>query len=432
MKYYLFVALFLFLLSCQDKKTDIPQFFTAGDIHYANRKLLEVSMEDIFNPPVATRVFCYPNLAAYEIFSHKTGYSPINDIYPGSITNIKPQNHHIDYSIAALVAFTIIGKQVVFSEHLMDSLYLHWMKKTQQTDAKILRQSIQYAEKMAAQISDFIDNDNYAKVKSDDFHTLRESDSSWVLTPPTFEQPLEPNWKNLRPLVVGNVDTLAYIPKPRFSSDPDSDFYKAALDVYEFSKNPDLKPYQDIALHWDCNPNEYVNRGHSTYFIHKLSPPAHWVNITKIICQKNNAGFDQAVKAYAMVTSAIFDGMIACWHIKYTEDLIRPVTYINRYIDPSWQPFIQTPPFPEFTSGHSTVSGAGSQVLASLFPLTPFDDDTEVEFGLPVRSYNDVVQAGLEASNSRFYGGIHYQFGVDNGLEQGKNIGNMVVNKWNQ
>lgn len=431
MKYFSLYALFIFFVSCQEKPKDFSQFFTAEDIHHVNRKLLEVSMEDIFNPPVASRVFCYPNLAAYEVISHKNGFSPINTLYPNTLQNIEYANTKIDYSIAALMAYTQIAKKLVFSEHLMDSLNIVLLEKLKSADNKIVKNSLKYADKISAQISSFIEDDNYEKVKSDDFHTLSDTDSSWVLTPPTFEQPLEPNWKNLRPLVIGKVDTLSYIPKPNFSADTSSDFYKAAYDVYQFSKKSDAKPFHDIALHWDCNPNEYFNKGHSTYFIHKLSPPAHWVNITKIICQKNNADFDSAVKAYALVTTAIFDGMVACWHIKFTEDLIRPVTYINRYIDPTWQPFIQTPPFPEFTSGHSTVSGAGSQVLASLFSPTPFDDDTEVEFGLPIRRYNNVVEAGQEASNSRFYGGIHYQFGVDNGLDQGRNIGKLVLKKLN-
>jgi len=419
------------LISCNEKAIELTPFFTSDDIHHANRKLLEISMEDIYNPPVASRVFCYPNLAAYEVNSHKNGFSPINKIYPNTITEFEFSNNNIDYSIAALISFTTVGKYVVFSEHLMDSLRLELTQKMNTAPKTTVKKSIKYAEKISAQIIQFIDNDNYAKVKSDDFHTLKNTDSSWVLTPPTFEQPLEPNWLNLRPLAVGSVDTLSYIKRPAFSIEKSSEFYKAALEVYEFSKKEDLKPYHDIALHWDCNPNEYVNVGHNTIFLHKLSPPGHWINITKILCQNNNADFDLSVKAYALVSISIFDGMIACWYIKYTEDLIRPVSYINRYIDPMWQPFIQTPPFPEFTSGHSTVSGAGSQVLGLLFSETEFEDDTEVEFDLPIRKYTSIKQAGEEASNSRFYGGIHYRFGVDNGLDQGKSIGNIVFNKLN-
>ncbi len=431
MRCAILIAYLILLTSCQDKSTLNVNFFSADDIHHANRKLLEISMEDIYNPPVASRVFCYPNLAAYELMSHKNGFSPINTLYPNTINSFEYSNNNIDYSIAALISFTIVGKYVVFSEHLMDSLRLELINKMKSAPNKTVKTSIKYAEKISAQIIKFIDDDNYAKVKSNDFYTLKNTDSSWILTPPTFEQPLEPNWLNLRQLAVGAVDTLSFIKRPTFSTEKSSDFYKAALEVYEFSKKPNLKPYHDIALHWDCNPNEYVNSGHNTFFLHKLSPPGHWINITKILCQKNNADFELSVKAYALVSTSIFDGMIACWHIKYTEELIRPVSYINRYIDPMWQPFIQTPPFPEFTSGHSTVSGAGSQVLDLLFTNTEFDDNTEVEFDLPIRKYSSIRQAGEEASNSRFYGGIHYKFGVDNGLDQGRKIGKIVHDKLN-
>lgn len=123
----------------------------------------------------------------------------------------------------------------------------------------------------------------------------------------------------------------------------------------------------------------------------------------------------------------MFDGIVSCWTTKYENDLIRPVTYINRYIDRTYEPYIQTPPFPEFTSGHSVASGTATSVLAHLYNNSAFIDSTEVEFGYPARKFESISQAGLEASNSRFYGGIHYKYGVDNGLEQGRRIGNHII-----
>lgn len=429
MKYLIITLAFLVLLSCENNKKPHVELFSADDIHLLNRKLLEISMEDIFNPPVASRVFCYPNLAAFEVYSHKKNISPINQLYPNTIKTLVADTSQIDYSLAAVYAYLKISRQLVFSEHLVDSLKNIIDLKLENQDEAIISQTISYSEKVCADIISFIQNDNYEKVKSDDFYTLKNTDSSWVLTPPTYAQPLEPNWKNLRPLAIGSVDTLSYIKKPNFSKDKNSDFYKAALEVYQQSKSSDQKATQEIALHWDCNPNEYNNKGHNTFFVHKISPPGHWVNITKILCKNNQANLEKTIKAYALVTVSIFDAMIACWHIKYTEELLRPVSYINRYVDPTWQPFIETPPFPEYTSGHSSVSGASSQVLSSLFRQTKFTDDTEVEFGLKERTFDNIIQAGEEASISRFYGGIHYKFGVDNGLAQGRKIGNLILKK---
>ena len=151
------------------------------------------------------------------------------------------------------------------------------------------------------------------------------------------------------------------------------------------------------------------------------------MGIAKNLCQITQADFEKTLLTYASITSAMFDCIISCWHTKYTEELIRPVTYINRYIDETWQPFIQTPPFPEYTSGHSVVSGCSSSILNELFPEVAFVDYTEVEFGLPARKFSSVHEAGEEASLSRYYGGIHYKFGIDNGLAQGRKIGKHVL-----
>ena len=147
-----------------------------------------------------------------------------------------------------------------------------------------------------------------------------------------------------------------------------------------------------------------------------------------IYLQNAGADLSQSFTAYSAVSVAMFDGMITCWGIKYRENLIRPVTYINRYLDKNWKPLIQTPPFPEYTSGHSTVSGSASIILENLYPNTPVTDSTEVPFGFESRSFKNANEAGREASDSRFYGGIHYKFGVDNGFSNGNAIGLHILN----
>lgn len=413
------------LISCQ-QRTELKEIIEAESIHSLNSKLINISREDIYSPPVASRVFAYPNLAAYEVFSHKYKFSPINNVAGEKIKNIESDSTLIDYSVASLFAYNQIAKKLVFSEHLVDSMIndLNVIIKKSSISSERLKNSESYGKKIADQIALWIDQDNYAKVKSDDFYTLKTTDSSWVLTPPTFDQALEPNWNQLKPITLPNLKDFDPPARPKFDKDKNSEFYKHASMVYETSKNN--TETSKIALFWDDNPNEYNNTGHNTYFLHKISPPAHWINITKIICKNNKADFGKSVEAYAKVTTAVFDAIISCWHTKYTHELIRPVTYINRYIDPHWEPLIQTPPFPEYTSGHSNISGASSYVLNELFANTKFVDDTEVEFGLPKKEFENVIKAGEEASISRFYGGIHYKFGVDNGFEQGKNIGKFV------
>src|SRR5688500_6116951 len=115
------------------------------------------------------------------------------------------------------------------------------------------------------------------------------------------------------------------------------------------------------------------------------------------------------------------DGFISCWDEKYRSRLVRPETYINEYIDEDWVPLLQTPPFPEYTSGHSVISSASAVTLTKLFGENfSFLDSTEVEFGLKARSFNSFKEASEEAALSRLYGGIHYRPAVEHGITEGR------------
>jgi hypothetical protein len=160
----------------------------------------------------------------------------------------------------------------------------------------------------------------------------------------------------------------------------------------------------------------------------KITPGAHWIGITKIACRKAGFDFDDTVYAYTKTSMTRFDGFISCWDEKYRSNLIRPETLINQHFDENWKPILQTPPFPEYSSGHSVVSGAASVVLTDIFGEDfSFEDDTELPYGLPVRNFNSFEEAAYEAAISRMYGGIHYRAAVDIGIEQGRSLGKYVV-----
>ena len=160
----------------------------------------------------------------------------------------------------------------------------------------------------------------------------------------------------------------------------------------------------------------------------KITPGAHWIGIVKIAAKKTNSDFDKTVFAYTKTSIAIADAFISCWDEKYRSNLIRPETLINKHFDDSWQPVLQTPPFPEYTSGHSVVSGAAAIALTDIFGDNfAFDDDTEVTYGLPVRSFNSFNEAADEAAISRMYGGIHYRKAVDVGVKQGRDLGKFLI-----
>ena len=154
------------------------------------------------------------------------------------------------------------------------------------------------------------------------------------------------------------------------------------------------------------------------------------MNITRVACTKVNATTATSAEAYVRVAVSLIDGFISCWDEKYRTRLIRPENYINQYIDEDWLPLLQTPPFPEHTSGHSTISGSAATALSSVFGENfAFTDSTEIEYGMTARSFTSFQQAADEASISRVYGGIHYRPAVDIGLASGRKIGEFIDGK---
>jgi hypothetical protein len=185
-----------------------------------------------------------------------------------------------------------------------------------------------------------------------------------------------------------------------------------------------------IAQFWDCNPYVSVSQGHMMFAKKKISPGAHWMGIVKIACTKNKTDFDKTVFAYTKTSIGMFEAFISCWDEKFKSNVVRPETVINQNIDENWKPLLQTPPFPEYTSGHSVLSTVAATVLTSVFGDNfSFVDDSELQFGLPSRSFKSFIEASKEAAMSRFYGGIHYRAAIENGMVEGKNVGDFVVNK---
>ena len=243
---------------------------------------------------------------------------------------------------------------------------------------------------------------------------------------------IEPHWNKIRPFVIKTADQFKPVPPPPFSMEKGSPFYKELKEVYDISqqitRDGDTSEEIAIAQFWDCNPYVSVTRGHLMFATKKITPGGHWMGITKIAIKKANYDVTNTLYAYAKTSIAMADAFISCWDEKYRSNLIRPETLINDHIDDVWKPILQTPPFPEYVSGHSVVSGAAAESLTSIFGDNfAFDDDTEVPYGLPIRSFTSFRAAAQEAAISRMYGGIHYRAAVDVGLNQGTDLGKYVV-----
>lgn len=230
-------------------------------------------------------------------------------------------------------------------------------------------------------------------------------------------RPTEPYWGTLRTFALRNGDECASPPPPAYSEQRGSAFWKMGKEFYDSVAN--LTPQKkEIALFWADNP---VATG---------TPGFHWISVVNQMIARRRLSADQAVEAYALTSVAIADAFIGCWKEKYRSMVVRPVTYVHRVFNPKWQTQFATPPFPEYPSGHSTLSAAASEVLGRLLgDSIPFTDSTQMDIGAPPRSYRNFTPARDEVAVSRVYGGLHFVPAVVNGLTQGQCIGQRVLGR---
>lgn len=403
-------------------------------IHRGIRRITDIMRHDIFSPPVASRIYAYSSVAAYEALvpgypAYQSLAGQLNGLTPGP----QPEaGKEYCYPLASAAALMKVGKFLVFSESSMDDLEEDIFREFDSLNMppEVYERSVKFGEAVAEHIIKWSKKDNYAEMRSAPKYTLDlKNPGRWVPTPPQYENALEPHWKEIRPWVMDSARQFKPMPHVPFSTDKNSEFYKAAYEVYEIGKNG-TKEQQETGLYWDCNPFQVSVSGHLMVSTKKISPGGHWMNIASSACRTAKADIMRATEAYALVALAMADGFISCWAEKYTSNLIRPETYINRHIDPEWRPNIETPPFPEHTSGHATVSAACATVLTKVFG-EPFQfvDSTEVEFGMGPRTFNSFFDASDQSAMSRLFAGIHYRRGNEAGRASGREIGAFVAEK---
>jgi hypothetical protein len=410
-----------------NRQAENPEF-----IHRGIRRITDIMRHDIFSPPVASRIYAYSSVAAYEALipgypEYKSLAGQLNGLRPGP----KPEaGMEYCFPLASAAALMKVGKFLVFSESGMDDLEEDIFQEFEKINMPpdVYQRSIQYGESVAAHVIQWSKKDNYAETRSAPKYTLDLKDPSrWTPTPPQYENALEPHWREIRPWVMDSARQFKPAPPIPFSTEKNSAFYKAAYEVYNTAKNgtPDQL---ETGLYWDCNPFQVTVSGHLMVSTKKISPGGHWMNIASSACRTADADIMKSAESYVLVALAMADAFISCWAEKYTSNLVRPETYINRYIDPEWRPNIETPPFPEHTSGHATISAACATVLTKIFgePFQ-FTDSTEVEFGMAPRTFNTFFEASDQSAQSRLFAGIHYRLGNEAGRASGREIGAFVA-----
>lgn len=422
----------LSIISCQKKQ--LHKNLTDADILHNNQdQLTQVIIYDVFSPPVASRLYVYASLASYEaIRFSKEGTPSLTEKLKDFGSMPQPEaNKEYNYSLAASKSFfNVVHNVKVFS---IDSLKKYeeslFERFKEELDDSVYQRSVAFGDTVARVILARAKKDGYFQSRGKAKYLGSNDPGKWRPTPPDYLDGVEWCWNTMKPMIMDSASQFIPPLPPLFSLDTNSVFFKSVREVYDINKN--LTEEQiNIARYWDDNPLVIMHSGHMMFGNKKITPGGHWMGICAIASKLSGADAVKTAYAYALTSLALYDGFISCWDEKYRSSYIRPVTIINETFDNAWLPFLQTPPFPEYTSGHSTITASAAIVLTSVFGDNfAFQDTSDLRYIGMQRHFNSFNEAAAEVSISRVYGGIHYRFSVDTGAEQGKKLGNFIVGK---
>ena len=403
----------------------------ADILHAAVHELTRVIVYDIFSPPQASRVYAYASIAAYETLRHgDSTYHTLAGQLNGLTTAPSPEpGQEYSLPLAGVHAFMTVGRALTFSQARVDSLRAGFDEQFRRRGISqpVFARSVAYGEQMAKHILAWAATDRFKESRGYPKYSVTVDPARWVPTPPAYMDAVEPNWAMLRPFVMDSASQFRPEPPFAFDTARGSPFFREVQEVYE-TRRALTDEQRKIAAFWDCNPYVMHVQGHTMFATKKVTPGGHWMGIVAIAAQSSGADQVKSAEAYARTAIALADGFISSWDEKYRSAVVRPETAINRYVDEKWEPLLQTPPFPEYTSGHSVISTAAATVLTNQFgDGFAFTDSTELEYGLPVRSFASFERAAAEAAISRLYGGIHYRRAIEQGVLQGRKVGELVV-----
>ncbi|MFN8288905.1 MAG: vanadium-dependent haloperoxidase [Chitinophagaceae bacterium] len=421
--------------SCNSKKDyekiiHDPALFS-NTVHELNT----VVMGNNFSPIVASRNYTYASIAAYEVMAaaHPDQYNSLAGQLHGLGDLPKPEaGKKIDFELASILAFIKLGEAVTFPEGSMTAYTdsIKSLAKDHGMPSDVFRNSVAFSDTVSSVILKWSKKDNYLETRTAPKYTVIDTPGRWIPTPPAYTQAMEPHWNEIRTLVLDSADEFVPPPPPPFNiKDTSSKYYHEVMNIKTAVENL-TDEQKHIADFWDDNPFKLNVSGHVMFGTKKFSPPGHWMSIVGIACKQAKADFATTVYAYALTAITQFDAFIHCWDEKYRANYARPETVINKYFDSNWQPYLQTPPFPEYTCGHSTVSAANAEALTHVFGDNfAYTDTTELEFGIKNRSFKSFRDAAIENNWARFYGGIHFHNSCIISTEYGIKVGTFITGR---
>lgn len=375
-----------------------------------------------FSPPVVSRALGYTGLTLYESLVHgMTDYkSLVGVLQEFDKLPLPDKSQEYDWQLVANAAQASIVADMFATNHkpnfekitfLKDALNQKFRAGVSETTFK---RSTKFGEEIAKAIYKYSKTDGGNNAEKSNFPTsFKPFVGSCMWTPVGNQMALQPFWGSNRTFIKGNADFELPQP-PRCEVGNSSLMFAQALEVYSVGKNLS-EEQKEIALFWSDDAGK------------TFTPPGHGVSIATQLIKKENYNLEKTAEIYCRIGIAVNDAFVSCWKCKFKHNVLRPISYINTAIDQNWKPLLDTPPFPEYTSGHGTVSGAIAAVLSDMFGYNyHFTDYSHESRGLKPRSYDSFMEFAQEAAISRLYGGIHYRMSNEEGLKNGKRIGRSV------
>lgn len=402
--------------------------YDAAVLHDWFATLYSATMDDrAMTPGRAARVYAHAAVAAYQSL---LGGAPQLKTLAGQLTGLSRTPHSTSNAptdwpamasaamAAAIAGLLRNGPQATLNAAAAQLAAHVDQRRAAGVDAKILDRSLARGREVGDHVAAWGRGDG-AEATYSRAYTPPVGDALWKSTAPNFGTAIDPYWGSVRPMVLPNSSFCAPVPPIPFSKDEGSPF-RQQVDAVMAAQLGLTDAGRRTAEFWRDNP---VTSG---------LPSGHWVRLAAGVCQDDGLALDRTAEVLAVTAIALSDAFISCWQEKYTTNLLRPITYIHEVMNqPGWTSFVNTPQFPEYTSGHSVSSQAAATVLTAQLGTRGFTDRSHLlrnaSFG--VRSYSSFQTAANEAANSRILGGIHYPMGIERGLEQGERVGSTVVDR---
>ncbi|MBK9270033.1 MAG: vanadium-dependent haloperoxidase [Saprospiraceae bacterium] len=448
--FWLIISGFVLLVSCRkDNVTDpnttqLPTNEFSAEVPLTWYQLmLEIDrFSPGYRPPAAARMMAYVGMAAYEsVLPGMPEYKSLRTVYPNLNLPVIDQSASYYWPACANAAFSTSFK--LFYPHIKSSDYI----KIDQLEAKfenqflleqaedVLKRSKTFGKLVAEEVyrysaTDLAGHEAYKNPRPSSYVPPAvgpNGEKLWQPTFPDFTRALFPYWGQVRPFALSQSELIAKPPIP-YSEDPNSRFFQQATETKLLAQNASFED-RWIAEFWSDDIFELT-----------FEPAARQVAIANQMVIADKISLDKAVELYAKLGMAMADASIAVWNSKYIYNVIRPIDYIRRLMDPSWTTILNapyanikslTPEFPAYPSGHACFAGSAASILTDIFGNNrSFTDNCHVhrfEFIGAPRYYSSFHEAAAENGYSRLPLGVHFRMDSDEGLRIGYYAGKKVL-----